>query len=261
MTRDLIDYGHGFWSIRGSFRVGGVLDVGTHCSLVRLSSGKFVFLDSYTLPAEVREEVFRLTDGGRQVEAILNLHPFHTLHCEWMHRTFPQAKLFGTRRHLEKLPELPWENIRCEQDELADKYRSDFDFSVPRGVALVCEDKHVHFSSILALHRASGTIHVDDTLMYLRKGFPLSLLPFTGRLDFHPTLAKALEPHAKAAQEFREWAIELGVDWADARRVAAAHNAVLELGNKELPDLIGEALGRARPVLDAHTEKYARQPA
>ena len=127
---------------------------------------------------------------------------------------------------------------------------------MPRGVTLVSDDDSVHFSSVLALHRASGTVHVDDTFVYLRKGFPLSLLPFTGRLGFHPTLAKALEPRAGAADQFREWAIKLGVDWADAKRIAAAHNAVLPLDRKTLPDLIGEALGRVKPVLDAHRAEY-----
>lgn len=256
MSDTFLDLGDGFWTVRGSFRIGGVFDVGTQCSLVRLASGKFVFLDSYTLTDDVRAQVDALTDGGAKVEAVLNLHPFHTLHCEWMHEAFPQAKLYGTARHHKLLPDLPWEGLRCEQDELAEHYGADFAFSVPRGVPLVCADESVHFSSVLALHRASGTMHVDDTFVYLRKGFPLSLLPFTGRLGFHPTLAKALEPRAGAADEFREWAIGLGIDWADARRIAAAHNSVLWLDSKKLPDLIGEALGRVKPALDAHRAEY-----
>ena len=256
MSDRLIDLGNGFWTVRGSLRIGGVFDVGTQCSLVRLANGNFVFLDSYTLTDAIRAEVGALTDGGARVEAIINVHPFHTLHCEWMHRAFPQAKLYGTARHLEHLPDLPWESLRCEDDALAQHYADDFAFSVPRGVVLVSDDESVHFSSVLMLHRASGTLHVDDTFVYLRKGFPLNLLPFTGRLGFHPTLAKALEPRAGAADAFRDWAIGLGVDWADTRRIAAAHNAVLELDAKQLPDLIGAALGRVKPVLDAHRGQY-----
>ena len=256
MSDRLIDLGNGFWTVRGSLRIGGVFDVGTQCSLVRLANGNFVFLDSYTLTDAIRAEVDALTDGGARVEAIINVHPFHTLHCEWMHRAFPQAKLYGTARHLEHLPDLPWESLRCEDDALAQHYADDFAFSVPRGVVLVSDDESVHFSSVLMLHRASGTLHVDDTFVYLRKGFPLNLLPFTGRLGFHPTLAKALEPRAGAADAFRDWAIGLGVDWADTRRIAAAHNAVLELDAKQLPDLIGAALGRVKPALDAHREQY-----
>ncbi|OAN85223.1 hypothetical protein A8B77_11125 [Erythrobacter sp. EhN03] len=256
MSDRLLDLGNGFWTVRGSLRIGGVFDVGTQCSLVRLANGNFVFLDSYTLTDAIRAEVDALTDGGARVEAIINVHPFHTLHCEWMHRAFPQAKLYGTARHLEHLPDLPWESLRCEDDGLAQRYADDFAFSVPRGVVLVSDDESVHFSSVLMLHRASGTLHVDDTFVYLRKGFPLNLLPFTGRLGFHPTLAKALEPRAGAADAFRDWAIGLGVDWADTRRIAAAHNAVLELDAKQLPDLIGAALGRVKPVLDAHRGQY-----
>ena len=245
----------GFWRITGEFKIGGLVDLGTQASLVRLGNGNFVFLDSYTLPADVHREVLRIV-GDARVEAILNLHPFHTLHCEWMHAAFPAAKLYGTARHAEHLPSLPWQETRCEDVALAKRYGADFAFSTPEGVPLVCSDESVHFSSVLALHRASGTLHVDDTLVYLAKGPPLSLLPMTGRLSFHPTLKKALNPEAGAADLFREWAIALGVEWADTTRIAAAHNAVLELDAKQLPDLIGAALGRVKPVLDAHREQY-----
>ena len=125
MSDRLIDLGNGFWTVRGSLRIGGVFDVGTQCSLVRLANGNFVFLDSYTLTDAIRAEVDALTDGGARVEAIINVHPFHTLHCEWMHRAFPQAKLYGTARHLEHLPDLPWESLRCEDDGLAQRYADD----------------------------------------------------------------------------------------------------------------------------------------
>ena len=256
MPNELQKIGEDFWRVAGDFRVGGVVNLGTQASLVRLGDGRFVFLDSYTLPDSVKAEVDLLTDGGGKLAAILNLHPFHTLHCEWMHRAYPDAALYGTSRHLRKLPALPWQDRRCESGVLAETFGADFDFSIPRGVPLVCEDESVHFSSILALHRKSGTIHVDDTLVYLDKGFPLSLLPFVRRVGFHPTLAKALEKRPGAADEFREWAISLGMDWAAARRIAAAHNAVRDLRMDEFADLIGQALGRVRPVLDAHRDQY-----
>ena len=256
MTNDFVQFADGFWNIRGSFKIGGLLDVGTHCSLVRLSDGSFVFLDSYTLSDAVRAEVDRLTDGGANVAAILNLHPFHTLHCAWMHEAFPHADLYGTARHKSKLPGLAWHDDRCEGDALAERFGDDVAFSVPRGVPLVCEDESVHFSSVLAFHRASGTIHVDDTFNYLDKGFPLSATPLTGKLAFHPTLGKALEHRAGAADEFREWAIDLGIDWADARRIATAHNAALELDG-DFPERVGAALGEVKSVLDRHRARHS----
>jgi hypothetical protein len=256
MSDAFIDLGKGFWTVRGSFRIGGFFDVGTQCSLVRLASGNFIFLDSYALNGKIRGEVDALTDGGAKVEAVLNLHPFHTVHCEWMHEAFPHARHYGTARHHEIAPDLAWQELRCEDEALMQRFAEDLAFSIPRGVPLVADDETVHFSSVLALHKASGTIHVDDTFVYLEKGFPLSLLPFTGRLGFHPTLDKALEKRAGAAEEFRQWAIDLGAEWAHAKRIAAAHNAVRELDAKKLSDLIGEALGRVKPVLDAHRARF-----
>ena len=69
-----------FWNIRGSFKIAGLIDIGTQASLIRRENGKFVFLDSYTLGGAVRKEVDELTNAGEDVEAVLNLHPFHTIH-------------------------------------------------------------------------------------------------------------------------------------------------------------------------------------
>lgn len=248
----LIDYGNGFHHIRGSFRIGGMLDIGTHCALVELPDGRFVFLDSYTLDDALKAKVDALTDNGRKVAAILNLHPFHTLHCEWMAKAFPQAKLYGTQRHHEKFPGLKWESETCEAGALDGLFGDALQFSVPKGVQMVCEDENVHFSSVLAYHAPSGTIFVDDTLCCLKAPFPLSLLPVAGRLVFHPTLARALEPEPHAADAFREWAIGMAQDWADARRVATAHNATFEMAAGEFPEAIGAALGKVSKVLEKH---------
>ena len=157
-----------FLNIRGSFKLGGVLDIGTQASLVRRANGKFVFLDSYTLSGSVQQEVDELTDHGKNIEAILNLHPFHTVHVRAMHKRYPKAKLFGTARHLARFPDLPWQKTRTEQPRLHTMFAEDFEFSVPRGVDFVSVNKNIHFSSVLVLHRASKTIHVDDTLMFNR---------------------------------------------------------------------------------------------
>ena len=91
-----------FWNIRGSFRVLGLLDVQTQCSLIRLRSGGYAMLDSYTLEGDVRERVLARTDAGRAVEAVINLHPFHTMHIDAMRPLFPEAKHYGTARHHER---------------------------------------------------------------------------------------------------------------------------------------------------------------
>ena len=117
-----------FLNIRGSFKVGGLLEIGTQCSLVRRANGRFVFLDSYTLSGAVQREVDALTSGGKDVEAILNLHPFHTVHVRAMHQRFPSAELYGTARHLSRFPDLPWQKTRTEQTRLHNLFEEDSSF-------------------------------------------------------------------------------------------------------------------------------------
>ncbi len=241
-----------FLNIRGSFKVAGLIDIGTQCSLVRRANGRFVFLDSYTLSGKVQREVDALTNGGKDVEAILNLHPFHTVHVPAMHQRYPKAKLYGTARHLSRFPDLPWQKTRTEQPRLHTMFEEDFEFSVPRGVDFISANENVHFSSVLVFHRASRTIHVDDTLMYVRLPLPMRMLGFRDILLFHPTLRQALEKRKGAGQDFRDWALELAKGWRDAENLCAAHTTALTAANNRgdsLHDRILAALDRVSGTL------------
>lgn len=253
----MLDLGQGFWNIRGSFRIGGVLDIGTQASLIRLASGGFAFLDSLTLDPPTLDAVRALTDGGSQVEAILNLHPFHTVHVEAMHAAFPQARLYGTVRHQQRFPALPWAPERTESPELHERFSADLDFSVPRGVDFVPRNPNLHFSSVLAFHRASASLHVDDTLIYARLPGPLRRLGSGDRLAFHPTLAQVLEKRSGAAADFRAWAEQLIHDWADARRLCAAHtHALIDAGDPPLMQRVARALARVERLLARHQRRH-----
>ena len=133
MSEQLIDLGDGFWNIRGDLRMAGVLNIGTQCSLVRLRSGGFVFLDSCAFGDRIARQVMALTDNGRAVRAILNLHPFHTLHCAAIARDFPDAALFGAHRHRLRHPDLNWRPEPVESPEVQDMFADDLVFSLPRG--------------------------------------------------------------------------------------------------------------------------------
>ena len=227
MRTDMLTVADDFLNIRGSFKVGGLVDIGTQCSLVRRANGKFVFLDAYTLSPAVQRDVDALTHGRKNVEAILNLHPFHTVHVRAMHERYPEAKLYGTARHLSRFPDLPWQTARTEQARLHTLFNEDFEFSVPRGVDFISANENVHFSSVLVLHRASRTIHVDDTLMYVRLPLPVRVVGFRDILLFHPTLRQALERRNGAGQDFRAWAEELAERWRVAENLCAAHTTAL----------------------------------
>jgi len=244
-----VEVGPGFWNIRGSLKLGGLLDVGTQMSVVRRRTGKFVVLDSYTPDDAVRTKLLELTNGGRDVEALLNLHPFHTLHVANVAALFPNAKLYGTARHVARFPELSWQSTHTNETRLAELFEEDLRLSVPRGVDFIPRDERLHFASVLALHPASGALHVDDTLTWLA-------LPWLGGLRFHPTLAKVLQPRPGAVAEFRSWLEELRELARNARVLCTAHMKPLPPADGRVQTHVEAAIAKIEKRLVRHERRY-----
>ncbi len=245
-----------FWNLRGSHRVAGVLDVGTHLSLVRRPDGRFVVVDGAPLDGAARESLLALTGGGALVDAVVHVHPFHTLHVEPLHRLFPAARLYGTRRHRRLAPDLPWAGDPVETWEPNHPLADVFDLSVPDGVDFVCLDERVHVASVLVRHRASGVVHVDDTFNVMAApGFLGRLLP-NSPLRMHPMLGKALTAGPGAADAYAAWARGLARAWADTRIVCAAHSAVRELPPGGFGREVEEALQRVSRTLERHRRRH-----
>ncbi len=258
MSERILKISDDFWNIRGDFKIGGVVNIGTHASLVRRKNGKFVLLDAYTLQGDIKAQIDALTNNGADIEAIINLHPFHTVHVKRAHAQFPDARLYGTRRHVDKFPDLPWQPELTESDECAALFSNDLDFSVPAGVDFISANEHLHFSSVLAFHKASKTIHSDDTLMYLQLPGALGKLK-KPEITFHMTLAKTLEKRAGAVKDFRSWAEQMAENWGDAKNLCAAHSATLvgsEDTSEPIANRILKALKKADKVLNTHENKF-----
>lgn len=259
MTSKVIQVADNFWNIRGSFKIKGVINIGTHASLIRTKSGKFIFLDSLTLEGETREEINKLTKNGKDVEAVLNVHPFHTIHVNKMHEDYPNAKHYGTARHLQKAPKLNWEEYKTEDKELHDMFSADLEFSIPRGVDFISQDESLHFSSVLVYHPSSRTIHVDDTLMYIDLPKIMNLFGMTDPISFHPTLSNVLEKRKGAADEFEQWTKEMAKSWSDADNLCAAHTASLtgqENQGASIHDRIIKALNKVQSKLQSHKKQF-----
>ncbi|MFT4052993.1 MAG: hypothetical protein QM681_00685 [Novosphingobium sp.] len=244
-----------FWNFRGSFKVAKVFDVGTHMSLVRKADGRFILIDSYAVSGDDREALMSLTDKGFAIDTIINVHPFHTVHCTAAHELAPHARLFGTRRHRSQAPELPWEDEVIEDPSTQARF-DDLDFSVPVGLDLVTADDSVHASSVLVRHRDSGIVHVDDTLMVLEAPGMLGHILPQSRLRFHPMLAKALQQRSTAADDFAAWAQALAREWATTRTVCAAHSAVRQLEPGGWHSELMHALSAIRKTLDHHRAQH-----
>ncbi|NRB40565.1 MAG: hypothetical protein HRU20_19200 [Pseudomonadales bacterium] len=258
MSEYLQKVSNDYWNIRGDFKIGGVLNIGTHASLVRCLNSKFVLLDAYTLQGDVKEQVDRLSQGGADIDAIINLHPFHTVHVERAHEQYPHTKLYGTQRHHDKFPHLPWQTELTESDAFARLFADDFEFSIPAGVDFIASNEQLHFSSVLAYHKASKTIHVDDTLTYMPLPGLLGKVK-KPEVTFHITLPATLQRRAGAAQEFRDWAEQLASRWADAENLCAAHSAVIlgsENSSISVADRILLALKKVKNTLKVHEKIF-----
>lgn len=245
-----------FWNIRGDFKIAHVINIGTHMSVVRRPGGKFVLLDSYQPAKQDLDALMTLTEGGSMIEAVLNVHPFHTIHCGFAEKLAPNARLIGTRRHHEQKPDLHWDTALIEDAATQQEFADLFDFSIPSGVDFISDDEAVHVSSVLLRHRASRIVHADDTLMYIDlPALAQKLIPGP-QLRFHPKLADGLEKRAGAADDYVRWANQLASEWADTSMICAAHNGILDMSGQNFPEAIREALDAAAPTLDKHRSKY-----
>ena len=250
------DLAKDFWNIRGDFRIAHVLNIGTHMSLVRRPGGTFLLLDSYEPRSEVRDRLMALTDGGAAIEAVLNLHPFHTVHCNFMYSFLPEARHIGTRRHHERAPDLPWDPMFIEDPETQQQFADTLDFSIPSGVDFISDDPDVHVGSVIARHRASGIVHVDDTLMVLDMPSLVEKVIPGPSLRFHPKLAEGLQKRPGAADDFAAWARGLALAWSDTTKICAAHKGIANLTDQSLGEAIEAALEHVSGTLDEHRKTY-----
>jgi len=251
----VIATGVGFWNLRGSFKLGGVLDIGTHSSLVQRKNGKYLLLDACGLKDEQQRFVDAQTDGGKAIEAILHLHPFHTMWMKAAHARYPYARLYGTARHHRLGTGMPWQPETTDSEAMHALFADDLTFSVPRGVELIPSNENLHFSSVLAFHPASRSLHVDDTINYVRLP-PVLRAVKPDLLSLHPTLARVLEKRAGAASDFRSWALELVKQCANVDHLCAAHGAVLASTDGAVARRVEQALAKVDSKLKAHERKY-----
>lgn len=257
MTEAIHDLGKGFWTIRGDLKMGGVLNVGTQAALIRLSGGGFAMLDSYPLTGAIRERVMQLTDQGQAVRAVLNLHPFHTLHCASIAQDFPDAKLYGSKRHWAKHPTLAWQAEPVESPQVAAMFADDLSFSMPAGIDYISNNESVHAGSLLSWHKASKTLHVDDTInlipvpRLLKRFFPKP------RVFLHPTMSKALLPETGSVCDLRNWVQDLAAQCQDLRHLCAAHSGLRSFKSGEFSQ---ELLAAFRRIEDKLNKAEASRP-
>lgn len=221
----------GFFNIRAPFHVmGGALNVGTHMSIARLDSGDFVAIDAVKMNPELKREIDELTEGGKRLVMVLNTHPYHSVGIDSFHAEYPATetrKWIGCPRHLRTKPEIQWSG-NLENEDARKVLEPEIAMAIPDGAEFnnPLPEHSNHFSSVFVLHRASKTVHDDDTIMFVNS--PPVLMRVAGFTDcschFHPSmLGPGLRPTQEAPFQFKAWLQKLLAEW-DFENICTAHN-------------------------------------
>ncbi|KAJ3407146.1 hypothetical protein HDV05_005566 [Chytridiales sp. JEL 0842] len=246
----------GFFNLRTPFRrLMGLLDIGTQMSFIKLSSGKFVAVSTVELTPSMKKEIDVLTNNGELLEAVLGVHPYHTLYFKSFYAMYPNAKYYGCPRHLRQIPEIPWAGDFRDESTLQ-TFLPEIDMRIPDGSEFInpLPERTNHFSNVFVFHKASKTIHVDDTLLIApNPSFLMKLTPIgSSSMHFHPSITgPGLYPTPEAPQQFYCWLEKLMRDW-DFENVSSAHNGVLLGGAKEK---LRDTMNRYEPKMKELVEK------
>ncbi|KAI9322947.1 hypothetical protein DFJ73DRAFT_875419 [Zopfochytrium polystomum] len=244
----LFEVAPGFYVIQTVFKKFSLIDIGTHMSFIRLSSGKFLVIDTVELTPAAKAAVDKLTNNGDLIEAVIGSHPYHTLYFKSFLEKYPDKECWGTKRHLRVCDGIKWAG---DITTVLTKWNPDVHLRVPVGTDFddPTPDNN-HFAGLFVFHPSSKTLHVDDTLMLGGADSPFLFRSAVGvrlgEVGFHPTLTgPGIRDEPGAPEQFRCFIEGVCDDW-EFENLVAAHKGVLQGGAR---GKVREALARATPTL------------
>jgi len=252
--------GTNFWNVRASFPIlKGLVDIGTQMSVIKLSNGKYLLIDTVPLVADLKHEIDALTEGGTKIEAIVATHPFHTLAFPSFYHGYPNAPFYGTPRHIRRQKDIPWVGA-VNDPEVTKKWESEGVFMrIPAGgeFAAPVPEEYNHWSTVWVFHKESRTIHIDDTINYFSN--PSMLMKVVGKkkgcMEFHDSIkGPALYPKPESPGLFKAWVESVIKDW-DFDNMVIAH-----IGNKigGAKGALQETLTNSQPLFDKLSANFAQ---
>ena len=247
----IVEIGPGFYNIRANFYYDctGIINFGTHMSIIKLDSGRFVIIDTVGIDNDLKAEIDTLTQNGQLIEAVIATHPFHTTYFPAFYKLYPQLKYIGTPRHLRIQPEIKWATD-VSQDYVLRMFEPEINMRIADGSEFVNPDPDNHFNNVFVYHPKSKTLHCDDTLMYFNN--PGCLFGCCGGVKantiyMHLALTTVgLKPDVEAPNEFKRWIFKMMDDW-DFENLVVAHNGTCIGGAK---DTVMKTLLKIVPLLE-----------
>lgn len=225
--KNMIQIAPNFWNIRGSFKVVlGMVDIRTHMSLIKLNNNKFLVIDTIPFSGNLQNMFNEITNNGNDIEAVIATHPFHTMAFKDFYEKYPNIDYYGTPRHLRTIKDIPWKGTICDES-VKTKWNSEVEFRIPDGAEWdnPLPESYNHFVSCWVYSKLAKTIHVDDTLIYMKDA------PFTAKLVgykddtlmFHPSISgPGLKSETCAPYEFKNWVQDILNNW-EIDNICCAH--------------------------------------
>lgn len=250
----MIQTGPNFWNIRSSFTaLGGLIDIGTHMSLIRLPSGKFLIIDTCDFNDTDKQRIDELTENGKLIEAVLATHPFHTLYFPKFYQLYPNPPYYGCPRHLKNI-KIPWAGDITLDENLNRWTSQGIQMRIPDGGDIRTPIESNHFSGIFVFHEESKSIHNDDTILYFENpGCGLRCLAGKKHNDMgFWYLDRGLNKTPEGPLQFKAFIEKIIEDW-DFDNIIAAHTGNKIGGAKEL---LRETLKKVTPTLQKLSESY-----
>jgi hypothetical protein len=223
-------------------------------SFIRLKSGKILVIDTVDISdPSIKHEVDQLTNKGDLIEAVVATHPFHTIYFTPFFHCYPNAKYYGTPRHIRNNKVISWAGDISESVVRQLWQQDGVHMVIPAGSEFVnIADESNHFISVIVFHEASRTVHVDDTIQYFGDSCVLRCCCLANSMHFWD-LDKGLDKTADAPRLFRDDIEKMLSDW-DFDNICAAHVTNKIGGAKEQ---LRQVLVKATPKLTQLTQKYS----
>lgn len=124
-------FGNGFWNVRVPFKI-NMVDIGSHMSVIKLQNGNFLVIDTVEINDQLKRDLDELTQNGTKIEAVLAVHPFHTLAWSAFYKMYPNAKYYGTPRHLRKLTDIQWAG-QLDESKILSTWSPEVELRIPAG--------------------------------------------------------------------------------------------------------------------------------
>mmetsp|Transcript_17418 Transcript_17418/g.46451 ORF Transcript_17418/g.46451 Transcript_17418/m.46451 type:complete len:157 (-) Transcript_17418:52-522(-) len=150
------------------------------------------------------------------------------------------------------MPEIPWAGKENDPAWLQ-RWSPELELRIPDRTEFENAGDD-HFSNVVAFHRESKTMAVDDTWMFMEDpALPAWLVLKPGVLRFHPRMALGgVGKSSVAVERFRAWVEGVIRDW-DVENIACAHDGVA-MGNGR--NRLRKSLEDVKPTLDRMAKKY-----